>query len=119
MALFVPRPTWTSSQPQTCLFSISRLRSEVSGVPSRSIPISMQMKHGLFEYSFYPMRHEGMSDDNYISGSCIHAYLNDFAWDFDLTRRIRLQTTVTNVSRIPGRGWRLGIAGKPVIECEK
>lgn len=78
-----------------------------------------QMKHGLFEYSFYPMRHEGMSDDSFISGGAIHTYLNDFAWDFDLVRQIRLETNVTNVSDIPSGGWRLSIAGKPPIECEK
>lgn len=76
------------------------------------------MKIGLFEYSFYPMRHEGITENGYISGETIHHYLNDFAWDYDLVRRTRLDTTVTNVSRIAG-GWRLEIAGKDPIECTK
>lgn len=78
-----------------------------------------QMKHGLFEYSFYPMRNEGITEDGYISGETIHAYLNDFAWDFDLNRRTRLQTTVTSVCQMVSGRWRLEIAGRPTIECEK
>lgn len=78
-----------------------------------------QIKHGLFEYSFYPMRHEGITQDGYISGQTIHTYLNDFAWDFDLTRRIRLQTTVTSVHRTCTGSWRLDIKGQVPIECTK
>lgn len=79
-----------------------------------------QIKHGLFEYSSYPMRHEGISADGYVSGETIHSYLNDFAWDHDLVRRIRLGTTVTEVSQLPEGGWRLELGGgKAPIECEK
>ncbi|KAK5999101.1 FAD-dependent monooxygenase DEP4 [Cladobotryum mycophilum] len=78
-----------------------------------------QIKHGLFEYSFYPMRHEGISEDGYISGETIHNYLNDFAWDFDLVRRTRLRTKVTNVSRRLMGGWRLELAGKTPVECDR
>ncbi|KAI1734291.1 cofactor FMO1 FAD enzyme [Xylaria scruposa] len=78
-----------------------------------------QINHGLFEYSFYPMRHEGITQDGYISGETIHAYLNDFAWDFDLTRRVRLQTTVTSVHRMSTGGWRLEIKGQVPIQCAK
>ncbi|RYO85820.1 hypothetical protein DL766_008131 [Monosporascus sp. MC13-8B] len=78
-----------------------------------------QIKHGLFEYSFYPMRHEGITEDGYISGDAIHTYLNDFASDCDLLRRTRLRTTVTNVSRSASGGWRLEIAEKSPIECAK
>ncbi|KAK4243206.1 hypothetical protein C7999DRAFT_18416 [Corynascus novoguineensis] len=85
-----------------------------------------QIKHGLFEYSFYPMRHEGISPDGYVSGHTIHAYLNDFAWDHDLVRRTRLGTRVTEVSQLPGGGWRLELYAtgrtpgpKYAIECEK
>ncbi|KAH6616035.1 cofactor FMO1 FAD enzyme [Chaetomium sp. MPI-SDFR-AT-0129] len=86
-----------------------------------------QIKHGLFEYSFYPMRHEGISPDGYVSGDTIHTYLNDFAWDHDLVRRTRLGTRVTEVSQLPGGGWRLELyaagrnPGGPnfAIECEK
>ncbi|KAH6653098.1 hypothetical protein BKA67DRAFT_518736 [Truncatella angustata] len=78
-----------------------------------------QIKYGLFEYSFYPMRNEGITEDGYISGDTIHRYLNDFALDFDLMRRIRLKTTVTNVSRTTWGGWRLELAGKAPVECTK
>ncbi|KEY75126.1 hypothetical protein S7711_01578 [Stachybotrys chartarum IBT 7711] len=79
-----------------------------------------QIKHGLFEYSSYPMRHEGISADGYVSGETIHSYLNDFAWDHDLVRRIRLGTTVTEVSQLPEGGWRLELGGgKAPIECDK
>lgn len=79
-----------------------------------------QMKIGLFEYSFYPMRHEGITENGYISGSTIHHYLNDFAWDHDLVRRTRLQNKVTDVSRLPGAGgWRLSLEGRAPIECTK
>ncbi|KAI0886567.1 cofactor FMO1 FAD enzyme [Annulohypoxylon maeteangense] len=95
--------------------SIGGVWSEEKIYPS----LYAQIKHGLFEYSFYPMRHEGITEDGYISGNTIHTYLNDFAWDFDLVRRIRLQTTVANVSRAPSGGWHLEIVGKPPIECTK
>ena len=78
-----------------------------------------QIKYGLFEYSFYPMRREGITSDGYISGTTIHTYLNDFARDYDLVRRTRLRTTVLRVNRLPGNGWKLDIAGKPAIECAK
>lgn len=83
-----------------------------------------QIKYGLFEYSFYPMRNEGITPDGYISGDTIHQYLNDFARDYDLVRRTRLRTKVQRVERLPGgsddgAGWRLEIEGKPALECAK
>ncbi len=78
-----------------------------------------QIKYGLFEYSFYPMKREGITRDGYISGDTIHTYLNDFAWDHDLVRRARLRTTVNKVSRTASGGWRLEPEGKPAIECPK
>ncbi|XXG97588.1 hypothetical protein Hte_003894 [Hypoxylon texense] len=78
-----------------------------------------QIKYGLFEYSFYPMRREGITPDGYISGKTINNYLNEFAEDFDLVRRTRLRTHVDNVSKLPEGGWRLDITGQPAIECAK
>lgn len=79
-----------------------------------------QVKYGQFEYSFFPMRREGISDDGYISGDTINQYLVDFADTYDLVRRSRLSTTVSKIVRLPGRGWRLELAGdKPAIECAK
>lgn len=84
-----------------------------------------QIKYGLFEYSFYPMRREGITADGYISGETINTYLNEFARDYHLVERTRLRTRVTKVERIPDTtssstgGWRLSLdGGKPAIECE-
>ncbi|RYC61997.1 hypothetical protein CHU98_g4211 [Xylaria longipes] len=78
-----------------------------------------QIKYGLFEYSFYPMRKEGITPDGYISGDTINKYLNGFAQDFDLVRRIRLRTKVVRVNRLDRGGWILDLDGKPSIQCAK
>ncbi|KAL2831376.1 cofactor FMO1 FAD enzyme [Aspergillus cavernicola] len=80
-----------------------------------------QIKYGLFEYSFYPMRREGITEDGYISGETINTYLNEFARDYDLLRRARLSTKVIKVERFPGNDtWKLTLDGnKRPIECEK
>lgn len=80
-----------------------------------------QIKYGLFEYSFYPMRREGITADGYISGETINTYLNEFARDYHLVERTRLRTRVNKVERIPKApgGWRLHLdADQPAIECE-
>ncbi|KAH8698988.1 putative monooxygenase [Talaromyces proteolyticus] len=66
-----------------------------------------QVGHGLFEYSFYRMKKEGLTPDRYISGQTIHDYLNGFARDYDLVRRIRLNVQVTKLDHLDGSGWRL------------
>ena len=75
-----------------------------------------QVGHGLFEYSFYPMKKEGLSPDRYISGQTIHDYLNSFAREFGLVRFIQLDTRVTKVEKLAGStpGWWLWnlVAGK-------
>ncbi|KAF2966204.1 hypothetical protein GQX73_g7379 [Xylaria multiplex] len=78
-----------------------------------------QIKYGLFEYSFYPMRKEGITPDGYISGDTINKYLNSFAQDFNLVRRTRLRTKVIKVNRLDGGGWTLDLDGKPSIQCAK
>ncbi|KAI9730794.1 MAG: hypothetical protein M1818_008074 [Claussenomyces sp. TS43310] len=82
-----------------------------------------QIKYGQFEYSCYPMRREGITEDGYVSGETIHDYLNDFAQYYHLARRTRLRTVVHKVARILGRDWRLDleseIEGKRVVECAK
>ncbi|KAL2423866.1 FAD-dependent monooxygenase DEP4 [Exophiala dermatitidis] len=60
-----------------------------------------QIKYGLFEYSFCPMRREGITADGYISGETINTYLNEFAPDYHLVERTRLRTRVNKVERIP------------------
>lgn len=59
-----------------------------------------QVGHGLFEYSFYPMKKEVLTKDRYISGKTIHDYLQSFAEDHDLLRRIRLRTIVTDARKV-------------------
>lgn len=81
-----------------------------------------QTKLGLFEYSCYPMRSEGITADGYISCKTIHTYLCDFADDFGLARRARLQCSVQKVQRLPaGNGWTLDVSGaKPgTLQCDK
>ncbi len=73
-----------------------------------------QIKIGQFEYSFYPMRRENITDDGYIGASTIHDYLNDFARHFDLVRRTRLNTRVSKVERTADGQWQLEIESKPV-----
>ncbi|KAJ5762642.1 cofactor FMO1 FAD enzyme [Penicillium manginii] len=65
-----------------------------------------QISYPLFEYSFYPMKNEGISPDGFISGQAIHNYLASFAKDNDLMRYIRLQTRVSHVRRnADHKGW--------------
>jgi dimethylaniline monooxygenase (N-oxide forming) len=79
-----------------------------------------QVKYGQFEYSFFPMRREGISRDGYIPGDTINRYLVEFAETYDLTRRSRLSTNVREIVQLPGRGWRLELeGGKPPVECTK
>lgn len=81
-----------------------------------------QTKLGLFEYSCYPMRSEGITADGYISCKTIHTYLCEFADDFGLARRARLQCSVQKVQRLPaGNGWTLDVSGaKPgTLQCDK
>ncbi|KAK7739636.1 hypothetical protein SLS53_005603 [Cytospora paraplurivora] len=81
-----------------------------------------QTKLGLFEYSCYPMRDEGITADGYISCKTIHAYLCEFAEDFGLTRRARLRCSVQKLQRLPGgNGWTLHVSGaKPgTLQCDK
>lgn len=50
----------------------------------------------------------GVKEDQHISGSILHSYLNDFADHFDLRRRIRFNTQVLEVEKID-QSWRLSI----------
>ncbi|EER28767.1 Flavin-binding monooxygenase-like family protein [Coccidioides posadasii C735 delta SOWgp] len=78
-----------------------------------------QISHPLFEYSFYPMKKEGISGDGFISGATIHKYLANFAKDHDLVPRVRLETRVNQVKRNSnGCGWVLETSGGQ-LECNK
>ncbi|KAE8362922.1 cofactor FMO1 FAD enzyme [Aspergillus caelatus] len=80
-----------------------------------------QINYPLFEYSFYPMKKEGISSDGFISGQAIHNYLVSFAKDHDLMRHVRLQTRVTQVRRNANhQGWIVETqSGERPIECNK
>ncbi|KAL9613791.1 MAG: hypothetical protein Q9167_001682 [Letrouitia subvulpina] len=78
-----------------------------------------QVGHGLFEYSFYPMKKEGLTPDRYISGKTIHDYLNNFAKDHDLVKRISLNTQVTNIDKTKSDLWRLDIKNADPIKAKK
>ena len=66
-----------------------------------------QVGHGLFEYTFYPMRNEGLTPDRYISGETISKYLYDFAHDHDIAKHVRLQTRITKVDKLDSGQWHL------------
>jgi len=64
-----------------------------------------QVGYGMFEYSFRPMKKENVTQDRYISGETVHHYLNDFARENDLIRRMRLNTRVDGVEKLSIGGW--------------
>ncbi|KAK7178340.1 putative monooxygenase [Paraphaeosphaeria sporulosa] len=78
-----------------------------------------QVGHGLFEFSSYPMKKEGLSPDRYISGRTINNYLLSFAKDHDLERRTRLNTQVSKVERIYNDKWLLSLSDKNPVIADK
>ncbi|KUL81709.1 hypothetical protein ZTR_09513 [Talaromyces verruculosus] len=64
---------------------------------------------GTYEFADFPMGEKyGVKEDQHISGSILHSYLNDFVDHFDLRPRIRLNTQVLEVEKFD-QGWRLSI----------
>ena len=55
------------------------------------------------------MSNYGLADGQHIPGTVVHTYLHDFAEHFDLTRRIRLHTSVRDAEYLGPKGWRLRI----------
>jgi dimethylaniline monooxygenase (N-oxide forming) len=78
-----------------------------------------QVGHGLFEYSFYPMKKEGLSPDRYISGTTINQYLTSFAKDYDLLRRTRFNMRVIKVERTEQNTWLLRLQNREPVLAEK
>ncbi|KAJ1337157.1 dimethylaniline monooxygenase (N-oxide forming) [Microdochium nivale] len=69
-----------------------------------------QVKHGLFNYTDTPMPGRGRTKNDMVTGDMIHNYLQTFAEDHDLLRRIRFNTFVDRVERCPDGGpggWRV------------
>ncbi|KAI1101539.1 FAD/NAD(P)-binding domain-containing protein [Jackrogersella minutella] len=66
-----------------------------------------QVRLGLFNYSDSPMSpNGGNTKDPSVTGDMIHDYLQKYAEDHDLLRRIRFNTFVTDAKQISD-GWRL------------
>ncbi|KAF7513209.1 hypothetical protein GJ744_010605 [Endocarpon pusillum] len=63
------------------------------------------------------MSRDGKPENNLVSGDMIQRYLEEFAVDNDLMRRIRFNSWVDKVERCP-RGWRLRVNGR-YIESAK
>ncbi|KAL8888633.1 MAG: hypothetical protein Q9192_006147, partial [Flavoplaca navasiana] len=113
--------TYVRLAPHTKLLILDNGRS-IGGVWNKE-PIypnlSAQVGHGLFEFSFYPMKKEDLTPDRYISGNTFLGYLDDFAKDYDLVQRIRLNTTVTNIEKINGEMWPLNIKNADCVKTKK
>ncbi|KAI0466699.1 hypothetical protein F4859DRAFT_496388 [Xylaria cf. heliscus] len=114
--------TYLRLRPSTNLIIIDSDNS-VGGVWSkdRLYPnLVAQVRHGLFNYTDTPMpRNGGNPKDPKVTGEMIHAYLQKYADDHDLIRRIRFNTFVTGAKQFEG-GWRLSLKDTDeVIETEK
>lgn len=77
-----------------------------------------QVGHGYFNYPGRPMPKDGATDHNLVSGDMIHRYLNKFAEDNDLKRRIRFNTWIEKVERSPLGDWRI-THSEGVVETKK
>ncbi|KAI0189161.1 hypothetical protein EV127DRAFT_454210 [Xylaria flabelliformis] len=114
--------TYLRLRPSTNLIIIDS-DNTVGGVWSkdRLYPnLVAQVRHGLFNYSDTPMPRNGDNPkDPKVTGEMIHTYLQKYAEDHDLLRRIRFNTFVTDAKQSEG-GWRLSLKGTDeVIETEK
>ncbi|KAI1918032.1 hypothetical protein LOZ53_000038 [Ophidiomyces ophidiicola] len=69
-----------------------------------------QVGFGYFNYPGVPMSRDGEPDNHLVSGDMIQRYLEKFAVDHNLMRRIRFNSWVEKVERCP-RGWRLKVNG--------
>lgn len=77
------------------------------------------MKHGLFNYTDTPMPKQGATENDMVTGAMIHQYLQTYAEDHDLLRRIRFNTFVETVER-SDVGWKLHFKNSgDIVETEK
>ncbi|XXH00686.1 hypothetical protein Hte_007036 [Hypoxylon texense] len=114
--------TYLRLRPATNLIIIDSDRT-VGGVWSkgRLYPnLVAQVKLGLFNYSDTPMSpNDGNPKDRRVTGAMIHDYMQKYAEDHDLLRRIRFNTFVSGATRCP-TGWRLSFRDSgDVVETEK
>ncbi|KAI9370398.1 FAD/NAD(P)-binding domain-containing protein [Aspergillus egyptiacus] len=86
-----------------------------------------QVRLGLFNYTDTPMPpYNGNPKDERVTGDMIHNYLQQYAEDHDLLRRIRFNTFVSNASRCKdgsGSAWRLTLTSSndstEILDTEK
>ncbi|OJJ42249.1 hypothetical protein ASPZODRAFT_77332 [Penicilliopsis zonata CBS 506.65] len=80
-----------------------------------------QVSVGFFNYSDTPMSpNNEHSNDPRVTGEMIYDYLQKYADDHDLLRRIRLKTFVRNATRLQDGGWRLYFRNcLDIIETDK
>lgn len=67
-----------------------------------------QVKLGLFNYTDTPMPGSGRTKNDMVTGTMIHDYLQRYAEDHDIMRRIRFNSFVRHASKT-NHGWRLSI----------
>ncbi|KAI0152904.1 hypothetical protein GGR57DRAFT_161894 [Xylariaceae sp. FL1272] len=114
--------TYLRLEPSTKLLIIDS-DNTVGGVWSkdRLYPnLVAQVRLGLFNYSDTPMMpNNGNPKDPRVTGDMIHDYMQKYAEDHDILRRIRFNTFVTDAKKCAG-GWRLSLGGtEEVIGTEK
>lgn len=113
--------TYLKLEPDTNITIIESANS-VGGVWSkdRIYPnLVAQVKHGLFNYTDTPMPKEGATKNDLVTGYMIQSYLEKYARDHDLLRRIQFNSWVEKAERCP-RGWRLRLQGSGnIIEPAK
>ena len=113
--------TYLKLEPDTNITIIESSNS-VGGVWSkdRIYPsLVAQVPHGLFNYTDTPMPKEGATKNGLVTGYMIQDYLEKYARDHDLLRRIQFKSWVEKAERCP-RGWRLRLKGSDkTIETAK
>ncbi|TAQ86979.1 hypothetical protein B7494_g4682 [Chlorociboria aeruginascens] len=78
-----------------------------------------QVNLGLFNYTDTPMPAAGVTSKRQVTGRMIHNYLQKYAEDHDLLKRVRFSTFVEKAERC-SRGWRLHFRDSiETIETEK
>lgn len=60
------------------------------------------------------MPKDGITDNNMVSGEMVFKYLDKFADDNDLKRRIRFESWVSSIERCP-LGWKLTVNGNTLV----
>ncbi|OJD30960.1 flavin-binding monooxygenase-like family protein [Diplodia corticola] len=115
--------TWLRLRPDANLIILDS-DSTVGGVWSRDrlYPnLVAQVKLGLFNYTDTPMPPDGATANGLVTGPMIHGYLQRYAEEHDLLRRIRFNTFVERAEPCAHGGWRLSLRDAPgeAVETEK